>query len=128
MSQIQAYKEKILDAFSALPPRDRILAAGLLVSAFFGGLGFGVYSMNKKLRVERQEIERVSKSVELIQVLQAEQASLESEVEQIEASLAKNATTDLSAFLEQSATKSGFNPKEKNMQVREKSTSKDGRL
>jgi len=84
--------------------------------------------MNKKLRVERQEIERVSKSVELIQVLKAEQESLESEVEQIEASLAKNATTDLSAFLEQSATKSGFNPKEKNMQVREKSTSKDGRL
>ena len=47
---------------------------------------------------------------------------------QIEESLAKNATTDLSAFLEQSTTKSGFNPKEKNMQVREKSTTKDGRL
>ena len=84
--------------------------------------------MNKKLQTERQEIERVGKSVELIQVLQAEQAALESEVSQIEESLAKNATTDLSAFLEQSATKSGFNPKEKNMQVREKSTTKDGRL
>ena len=84
--------------------------------------------MNKTLKTERQEIERVGKSVELIQVLQAEQANLESEVAQIEESLAKNATTDLSAFLEQSATKSGFNPKEKNMQVREKSTTKDGRL
>lgn len=128
MSAIQIYKEKALDAFAALPPRDRMLAAGLIISTFFGGLGFGVYSMNKTLKAERQEIERVGKSVELIQVLQAEQASLESEVAQIEESLAKNATTDLSAFLEQSATKSGFNPKEKNMQVREKSTTKDGRL
>ena len=128
MSAIQIYKEKTLDTFAALPTRDRILAIGLIVSTFFGGLGFGVYSMNKKLNTERQEIERVGKSVELIQVLQAEQAALESEVAQIEESLAKNATTDLSAFLEQSATKSGFNPKEKNMQVREKSTSKDGRL
>ena len=128
MSKIQIYKEKALDSFAALPPRDRILAVGLLISIFFGGLGFGVYSMNKKLKTERQEIERVGKSVELIQVLQAEQAALESEVSQIEESLAKNATTDLSAFLEQSATKSGFNPKEKNMQVREKSTTKDGRL
>ncbi len=128
MSQLQYYKEQALEAFAALPPRDRFLAAGLIVSTFFGGLGFGVYSMNNTLRSERQEIERIGKSVELIQVLQAEQASLESEVAQIEESLAKNATTDLSAFLEQSATKSGFNPKEKNMQVREKSTSKDGRL
>ena len=128
MSAIQIYKEKALDAFAALPPRDRMLAAGLIISTFFGGLGFSVYSMNKTLNVERQEIERVGKSVELIRVLQAEQASLESEVSQIEESLAKNATTDLSAFLEQSATKSGFNPKEKNMQVREKSTTKDGRL
>ena len=128
MSTVQIYKEKALDTFAALPPRDRILAVGLIVSTFFGGLGFGVYSMNKKLNTERQEIERVGKSVELIQVLQAEQAALKSEVAQIEESLAKNATTDLSAFLEQSATKSGFNPKEKNMQVREKSTSKDGRL
>lgn len=128
MSQLQIIKERALDAFAALPPRDRILAAGLIISTFFGGLGFGVYKMNKTLTVQRQEIERVGKSVELIQVLQAEQASLESEVMQIEESLAKNATTDLSAFLEQSATKSGFNPKEKNMQVREKSTTKDGRL
>ena len=128
MSQLQYYKEQALEAFAALPPRDRFLAAGLIVSTFFGGLGFGVYSMNNTLRSERQDIERIGKSVELIQVLQAEQASLESEVAQIEESLAKNATTDLSAFLEQSATKSGFNPKEKNMQVREKSTSKDGRL
>ena len=128
MSQLQIIKERALDAFAALPPRDRILAAGLIISTFFGGLGFGVYKMNKTLTVQRQEIERIGKSVELIQVLQAEQASLESEVMQIEESLAKNATTDLSAFLEQSATKSGFNPKEKNMQVREKSTTKDGRL
>lgn len=128
MSQLQIIKERALDAFAALPPRDRILAAGLIVSTFFGGIGFGVYKMNKTLKVQRQEIERVGKSVELIQVLQAEQASLESEVAQIEESLAKNATTDLSAFLEQSATKSGFNPKEKNMQVREKSTTKDGRM
>lgn len=128
MSKIRIYKERALDTLAALPPRDRILAVGLIISTFFGGLGFGVYSMNKTLKTERQEIERVGKSVELIQVLQAEQAALESEVSQIEESLTKNATTDLSAFLEQSATKSGFNPKEKNMQVREKSTKKDGRL
>ena len=128
MSKLQLYKIRALETFSALPPRDRMLAAGLIVSTFFGGLGFGAYSMNTTLKTERQKIERIEKSVELIQVLQAEQASLESKVAQIEESLAKNATTDLSAFLEQSATKSGFNPKEKNMQVREKSTTKDGRL
>ena len=128
MSKFQLYKNRALETFSALPPRDRMLATSLIISTFFGGLGFGAYSMNTKLKTDRQEIERLEKSVELIQVLQAEQASLESEVAQIEESLAKNATTDLSAFLEQSATKSGFNPKEKSMQVREKSTTKDGRL
>lgn len=128
MSQFQILKERVLNTFSALPPRDRILAASFIVATFFGGLGFGAYTMNTTLKTNRQEIERIEKSVELIQVLQAEQASLESEVAQIEEALAKNATTDLSAFLEQSATKSGFNPKEKNMQVREKSTRKDGRL
>lgn len=128
MSQFQILKERVLNTFSALPPRDRILAASFIVSTFFGGLGFGSYTMSTTLKTNRQEIERIEKSVELIQVLQAEQASLESEVAQIEEALAKNATTDLSAFLEQSATKSGFNPKEKNMQVREKSTRKDGRL
>ena len=128
MSQFQDLKERVLNTFSALPPRDRILAASFIVSTFFGGLGFGAYTMSTTLKTNRQKIERIEKSVELIQVLQAEQASLESEVAQIEEALAKNATTDLSAFLEQSATKSGFNPKEKNMQVREKSTRKDGRL
>ena len=88
MSKIQLYKNRALEAFSALPPRDRMLAAGLIVSTFFGGLGFGAYSMNTTLKTERQEIERIEKSVELIQVLQAEQASLESEVAQIEESLA----------------------------------------
>ena len=128
MSQFQILKERVLNTFSALPPGDRILAASFIVATFFGGLGFGSYTMSTTLKTNRQEIERIEKSVELIQVLQAEQASLESEVAQIEEALAKNATTDLSAFLEQSATKSGFNPKEKNMQVREKSTRKDGRL
>ena len=126
--QIQQMKESILDAFAALPPRDRILAVGLIVSTFFGGLGFGVYSMNKSLKQDRQEITRLNQSVDLIRILQTEQATLEDEVAQIETALTENATTDLSAFLEQSATKSGFNPKEKNMQVREKSTSTDGRL
>ena len=74
----------------------------------------------RKVENRTPEIERVENSVKLIQVLQAEQAALESEA-QIEESLAKN--TDL-CFLEQSATKSGFNPKEKNMQVRERARQK----
>ena len=128
MAQLQQLKISALDALAALPPRDRYLAIGMVLITFFGGLGYGVYSMNNSLKDSRSDIERLERNKELVQILQQEQANLESEVAQIEESLAKNATTDLSAFLEQSATKSGFNPKEKNMQVREKSTSKDGRL
>ena len=128
MAQLQQIKNSALDALAALPPRDRYLAIGLVLITFFGGLGYSVYSMNDSLNAARADIERIERNKELVQILQEEQANLESEVAQIEESLAKNATTDLSAFLEQSATKSGFNPKEKNMQVREKSTSKDGRL
>ena len=128
MSQIQAMQQRVLDAFAGLPPRDRFLAVGLLVCTFFGSVGFGVHTMNKSLMTAKSEVERLEQSFQLIQILQTEQASLEAEVTAIEDALAKNATTDLSAFLEQSATKAGFNPKEKNMQVREKSTRKDGRL
>ena len=39
MSKIQIYKEKALDTFAALPPRDRILAVGLIVSTFFWRTG-----------------------------------------------------------------------------------------
>ena len=35
MSKIQMFKEKALDTFAALPPRDRILAVGLIVSTFW---------------------------------------------------------------------------------------------
>jgi hypothetical protein len=128
MSTFQQFKNSALEALAALPPRDRYLAISLVLATFFGGLGYSVYSMNNSLEETRTEIERLKTNKELVRILQQEQGNLESEVAQIEESLAKNATTDLSAFLEQSATKSGFNPKEKNMQVREKSTSKDGRL
>lgn len=128
MSQVQIMQQRVLDGFAALPPRDRFLAVGLLVCTFFGGLGFGMHTMKQSLAVAKDEVSRLEQSLQLIQVLQTEQANLEAEVTAIEDALAQNATTDLSAFLEQSATKAGFNPKEKNMQVREKSTRKDGRL
>lgn len=128
MSQVQIMQQRVLDGFAALPPRDRFLAVGLLVCIFFGGLGFGMQTMKQSLASAKDEVSRLEQSLQLIQVLQTEQANIEAEVTAIEDALAKNATTDLSAFLEQSATKAGFNPKEKNMQVREKSTRKDGRL
>lgn len=128
MSTLQIYREKTLDVFEALPPRDRALAIGLLIFLFVGGIGWAMRSMYTSVQSQKQDIERLEDNLRLIQLLQQEQIAVKDEVTQIEQSLAKNATTDLSAFLEQAAKTAGFDPKEKNMQVREKSASTDGRL
>ena len=77
MSQVQIIRQRVLDSFAALPPRDRFLAVGLLVCTFFGGLGFGVHSMNKSLNTAHDEVVSLTQSLQLIQVLQTEQASLD---------------------------------------------------
>lgn len=123
MSKLQLYRENALDLFASLPPRDRALAIGLIIILFFGGIGLSMKTMNASLKNGKSDVERLERNLELIQILQNENATLQSQVASIEEALVKNATTDLSAFLEQAATKAGFNPKEKNMQIREQNTS-----
>ena len=128
MSKFQLLKSQAMDVFASLPTRDRFLAVALILTLFFGGIGLSVYSMVNTLKGKDQDIENLKRNVDLIQILQEEQSTLQNKVSDIEKALAKNATTDLSAFLEKAATEAGFNPKEKNMQVREKSTVTDGSL
>ena len=79
MAQLQQIKNSALDALAALPPRDRYLAIGLVLITFFGGLGYSVYSMNDSLNAARADIERIERNKELVQILQEEQANLESD-------------------------------------------------
>ena len=128
MSKFQMYKETALDSLASLPPRDRALAIGLTLSLFFGGIGLAIFFMFNSLETMNRRLNGLEDNLRLITVLQAEQASVQLQVAEIETSLAQNATTDLSAFLEKAANQAGFNPKEKNMQVREKNTITDGNM
>lgn len=122
MSKLQLAKEQGLDLFASLSQRDRFLVIILGVSFFFGGIGISIYSMMMSLKAQDAELGTLESNIQLLEIIKIERASVQSEVEEIEQALTQNATTDLSAFLEKSATEAGFNPKEKNMQVREKST------
>jgi len=128
MSKIQLAKEQALDIFASLSQRDRFLVIILSLSFFFGGIGISIYSMITSLKEKDTELAVLESNIQLIEIIKQERATVQSKVEEIEQALAKNATTDLSAFLEKTATEAGFNPKEKNMQVREKSAVTDGTL
>ena len=128
MDSLQIYKEKLLDLLASLNPRDRALVIALTLGAFFGSVGLLLFFMFNTLENHQSELQSLETNLQLIKVLQEEQASIKQQVTDIETSLAQNATTDLSAFLEGAATKAGFNPKEKNMQVRERTTLTDGNI
>lgn len=128
MSKLQLAKEQALDIFASLSQRDRFLVILLSLSFFFGGIGIAIYSMVTSLKMQDSELGTIEANIKLIEIIKTERATVQSKVEEIEQALAKNATTDLSAFLEKAATEAGFNPKEKNMQVRERSTVTDGNL
>ena len=84
--------------------------------------------MVSSLEQMNAQVKSLEDNLTLIKVLQAEQEVIQQQVQTIETSLKKNATTDLSAFLEKAATEAGFNPKEKNMQVRDRNTVTDGNM
>lgn len=128
MSKIQLIRTQAMDIFSSLPQRDRFLVIIVTAILFFGGIGAAIYSMTTSLRARDKELETLDVNIELLQIIQTEREIVQVKVEEIELALAENATTDLSAFLEKAATEAGFNPKEKSMQVREKSTVTDGSL
>jgi hypothetical protein len=128
MGQFQIIKERISDTLASLPPRDRAIAIPLSLLVFFGGISLGIFFMFNSLESLNKQLVGLNDNLRLVKVLQQEHHTVKEEVSVIEQSLAKNATTDLSAFLEGAANKAGFNPKEKNMQVRERSTITDGNI
>jgi hypothetical protein len=128
MSKIQLIKTQVMDVFSSLSQRDRFLVIFLTATFFFGGIGAAIYSMTTSLKTRDIELETLETNIQLLQIIQTERETVQAKVVEIEQALAENATTDLSAFLEKAATEAGFNPKEKSMQVREKSTVTDENL
>jgi hypothetical protein len=128
MSKIQLIKTQVMDVFSSLSQRDRFLVIFLSGTFFFGGIGAAIYSMTTSLKTRDIELETLESNIQLLQIIQTERETVQAKVVEIELALAENATTDLSAFLEKAATEAGFNPKEKSMQVREKSTVTDENL
>jgi hypothetical protein len=118
--------EKIGDALVSMTPRDRMLLIGLVVAFGLTAIGATVYTLSSSLDTIRSDISNANENIAKIEQMKGEQASLKLKVEEIEAKLQANAKTDLSAFLEQSAQKSGI--REKLEAVREKSSAKDGLL
>jgi hypothetical protein len=128
MTKLGIYREIILDGLASLPPRNRALAIGFILACFFGGISISIFLMFNSLETQENKLEELEIKLSLIKILQEEQEDIQQRVSKIETSLTKNATTDLSAFLEKSANQAGFNPKEKNMQVRDRNTKVDGNM
>ena len=118
--------EKVGDALASMTPRDRILLIGLVAVFLLLSAGGVIYTLSTSLDAVRENISTANENMAKIEQMKNEQASLKQKVDEIEAKLQENAKTDLSAFLEKSAQKSGI--REKLDAVREKSSAKDGLL
>ena len=123
---LEAFEGRIQDALADMSPRDRMLAAGLVVAATVGLLGGGGWWMKGRLNTLDARLADHEETLRLIRVLAAEQGSTADTEKEIETLLQKNAGTDLSTYLEQAAERT--NVRDRLDAVKEKSSSIDGNL
>jgi hypothetical protein len=126
MSAIAIYKVKIQDLLASMTPRDRLLSIGLVTTTllifFFGAIFF----MSKSLASLEETYSQKEYDLSQIILMKAERTEIMARSAEIEVKLREYSSTDLSAFLEQSAKKVSI--QNKLNFVRETSVDSDGVL
>ena len=125
-TRVAALQERLQDLLASMSPRDRSLFIGMVTALIFAVVFGSVYAMNRSLSSLDQRIDDREQTLQLVTVMAEEYQASSAQVEQIEAELRRHAGTDLSAFLEQSAEKTGI--KAQLDAVKEKSTAEEGSL
>lgn len=126
MSTIAIYKVKIQDLLASMTPRDRLLSIGLVTTTllilFFGA----IFLMSKSLSSLEENYAQKEYDLSQIILMKAERSEIMARSAEIEVKLREYSSTDLSAFLEQSAKKVSI--QNKLNFVRETSVDSDGVL
>ena len=126
MSKFSIYKEKMQDILAGMSPRDRLLVLGLVVVFSLTAVIGTIVVMSKTLTELEDTLAQKEQDLNSIQLMQAERADILARSSVIEKNLEQFASTDLSAFLEQSARK--VNIQDKLNFVRETASNTDGVL
>ena len=125
-TKLAALQERIQDILASMSSRDRTMFIGLVVFGILIVTGGSAFLMNRALSDLESRIDSQEHTLQIMKAMASDYEESSEKATQIEAELAKNTNTDLSAFLEKSAKNTGIG--EKLDAVKEKSTSSDGVL
>lgn len=118
-------KERFAQLVATMSPRDRALFMGLVLLVYGAILG-GVWWFGRgMLRDVHSRVDDEQETLAMLNGLASDQEGAAADVARIETELKKNATTDLSTFVEKAAQKIGVGT---SLQVRERETAEDGNL
>lgn len=126
MSKISVYREKIQDILAGMSPRDRFLILGLIGVFGFVSIVLTIVMMSRTLSELEATLAQKEQDLNTIQIMEAQRSEILARSTEIEKNLEQFASTDLSAFLEQSARKVSI--QDKLNFVRETASNTDGVL
>jgi hypothetical protein len=126
MSTFAIYREKIQDILAGMSPRDRILSLGLVIISILIIIVASVIMMSRSLSSLESTVESKKQDIRNIALMKADRAETLARSAEVEKKLEQFASTDLSAFLEQSARKVSI--QDKLNFVRETASTTDGVL
>jgi len=119
-------QDGVADALGRFTPRDRYLIVGLGVTVICSGLLMSVLAADRTIQGLESEVVNQRQTLDNLSVLLSDHVQAVEKAQEIETTLAESSSTDLSAFLEQSAESTGVSDRLNS--VNEKSTSSDGVL
>ncbi|MFT5681913.1 MAG: type II secretory pathway component PulM [Myxococcota bacterium] len=125
-TKVAAIQERVQDLLASMSSRDRTMFIGLVIGAGVLVIGGSAYMMNRSLTDLDSRIDSQEHTLRIMQAMADDYEESSEKSAQIEAELASNTNTDLSAFLEKSAKTTGIS--DRLDAVKEKSTSSDGVL
>ena len=108
--------DKVQDLLASLAPRDRTLLVGLFTAGTLAIVLGGGWWMSSSLAGLRSRVADRAETLRLMQLMAADHASALEEATAIEEEVRKHAGTELPAYLEQAATRSGVTDRLNNVQ------------
>lgn len=126
LDRLQPLMDRGRDQLASMTPRDRKLLLGLSIGGALFLVFGGIFLMKQSLDARQAQVADRQEALRRVHLLAADFADSSAQAQQIEAKIAEHAGTDLSAYLEQVASRT--NVGDRLDSVREKSTSEEGTL
>lgn len=126
LDRFQPLADRARDQLAAMSPRDRKLLLGLGIGGALLVVFGGIFLMKGALDAREAKVADRQETLRRVHLLAADFADSQAQAEQIEAKIAEHAGTDMSAYLEQVASRT--NVGDRLDAVRQKATSEEGTL